>query len=201
MARRNDNTREELKQMAIASGVKILDEKGLDGLSARKVTSAMGYTIGTLYQVFNNYDDLILHVRGVVLDDLQQLLSDAIKHNHTSHKKIRTLAMAYLAFAKQSHSRWHILFSNDKPDTVLPEWYQLKLKMLFSVIEQTLLPLLNNNMQRAQDEAKILWAGVHGICVLSISQKLGRVGSQPAEELIDRFLKNYLRTLSADIKS
>lgn len=201
MARRGDNTREELKQMAIASGLKILDEKGLPGLSARKVTGAMGYTIGTLYQLFNNYDDLILHMRGVVLDDLQKSLTAALNPKHSVYKNVRTLAMGYLAFAKEFYPRWHILFSQDEPNAVLPQWYQAKLKSLFDVIEQALLPLFENNTARTPDEAKILWAGVHGICVLAITQKLERVGSKPAEVLIDRFLKNYLRTLSADTTS
>jgi len=193
MARRSDNTREELKRMAISAGLKLLDEGGLPALGARKVTREIGYTIGTLYQIFDNYNDLILHMRGVVLDDLQKLLRESVNNTHSTHSNITSLAKAYLGFAQKSYPRWHILFSQpDQPSDVLPEWYKEKLKALFMVIEQALLPLLGKHIRHVQEEAKILWAGVHGICVLSVTQKLERVGSKPAEELIDRFLRNYI---------
>lgn len=201
MARRNDNTKEELKAMAIASGLKILDERGLVGLSARKVTADMGYTIGTLYQVFNNYDDLILHMRGEVLEELQKLLAQSIQLKSTVHQNIHSLGMAYLSFARDSHSRWLLLFNQtDKFGSSLPEWYKIKLKTLFYVIEEALAPLPIEQYKNISEEAKILWAGVHGICVLAITNKLERVDSQPAEELIKRFLDNYLKALYSDTK-
>ena len=44
---------------------RIVAEHGHSGLSARKVASAIGYTVGTLYLVFDNLDDLVLQVRAI----------------------------------------------------------------------------------------------------------------------------------------
>ncbi len=196
MARRNDNTREELKTMAIASGLRILDKNGLSGLSARKITSDMGYTIGTLYQVFNNYDDLILHMRAEVLDELQKILAQATDPQSSVRENIHSLGISYLSFARDSNSRWLLLFNQtDKFGALLPEWYKIKLQALFHVIEEVISPFPMNQNKNRGEEAKILWAGVHGICVLAITNKLERVDSKPAEQLIERFLENYLNAL------
>ena len=52
MARRSDHSREELREMAITAAEQIVVEQGYEGLSARKVAAAIGYTVGTLYLVF-----------------------------------------------------------------------------------------------------------------------------------------------------
>ena len=43
--------------MALQATEKLLEKSGLAGLTARKVASAIGYTVGTLYLVFRNQDE------------------------------------------------------------------------------------------------------------------------------------------------
>ena len=69
MARRNDHSREQIQQMAIAAAISILNEEGLANLSTRKVASEIGYTVGTLYLVFRNLNELLLHVNAATLDE------------------------------------------------------------------------------------------------------------------------------------
>ena len=59
MARRKDHTREELTQLAIKAGRELVVEKGSAALTARNVAQAIGYTPGTLYNVFENIDALV----------------------------------------------------------------------------------------------------------------------------------------------
>ena len=70
MARRSDHSREELREMTLTAAENIVVEQGYEGLSARKVATAIGYTVGTLYLVFENLDDLILHINARTLDRL-----------------------------------------------------------------------------------------------------------------------------------
>lgn len=70
MARRSDHSRDELREMALTAAEQIVLENGYESLSARKVASAIGYTVGTLYLVFENLDDLVLQVNARTLDRL-----------------------------------------------------------------------------------------------------------------------------------
>jgi len=76
MGRRYDHTRKELKEMAIKAGTKLIEDKGLQNCSARKIAKKIGYSVGTLYNVFENYDDLVLHINAVTLDDLQHYFEE-----------------------------------------------------------------------------------------------------------------------------
>ena len=63
MARRSDHSREELYVMALAAAREIAEKDGLRGLKARRISREIGYTVGTLYNVFSNLDDLIIHLK------------------------------------------------------------------------------------------------------------------------------------------
>ena len=81
MARRSDHSREEIKEMALVAAEKMILANGKDGLSARKVAQEIGYTVGTLYLVFKNLDELILHVNGRTLDRLfEKMTADQKKY-------------------------------------------------------------------------------------------------------------------------
>ena len=68
MARRSDHSRDELRRMALEASKKILTKQGLRGLSTRRIAARMGYSAGTLYQIFDDFDDLILQVNAATLD-------------------------------------------------------------------------------------------------------------------------------------
>ncbi len=70
MARRSDHSREEIKELALNATEEIVAEAGFQALSARKVASAIGYTVGTIYLVFKNLDDLIMQVNARTLETL-----------------------------------------------------------------------------------------------------------------------------------
>ena len=56
MGRRNDHSREEIRQMALDAGTELLQQHGVAAVSARKVASRINYTVGTLYLVFENLE-------------------------------------------------------------------------------------------------------------------------------------------------
>ena len=70
MARRSDHSREQLRRLALDSARQITAEEGLRGLKARRVAREIGYTIGTIYNVFEDLDDLIVQMNAETLGAL-----------------------------------------------------------------------------------------------------------------------------------
>ncbi|MDG1286430.1 MAG: TetR/AcrR family transcriptional regulator [Rickettsiales bacterium] len=199
MARRSDHSRDEIKQMAILKGVEIIREHGLKELSARKLATAIGYTVGTLYNVFQNHDDIVVHINAATLDVMTHniaQLSSELTQAPTLEEAIRLLSFSYLAFAKQEYHLWNSVFEHDISKDDLPSWYQDKTGALFGVIESLLLAKPTCNPQEASTHAKVLWASIHGICSLSMNGKLALLDAAPVETLIETFLGNY-KLLSA----
>jgi AcrR family transcriptional regulator len=195
MARRSDHSRDEIRRMALDAAEAIVSVEGYKGLSARKVAAAIDYTVGTLYLVFENLDDLVLQVNGRTLDGLFEWLVGRCGQADAPRDRLLALAGAYIAYAEAETPRWNMLFEYvaEKGDT-LPDWYLEKLGKVFGLAEAALKPLDHaRSEQEFQQAARVLWASVHGICTLKIRQRLDLAGGQSAEAMAYMLIDNFLR--------
>jgi len=195
MARRNDHSREEIQAMAVQAAISILSREGLQGLSTRKVASAIGYTVGTLYLVFKNLDELILHVNAAALDELHKTLRTALTRETGPEAQVLAMAHAYLGFASAEYARWSLMFSHRMPTEMgLPDWFHDKVRHLFVLAAEPLQQINPTLSAQAYQQATyVLWSSVHGVCELGLNDKLTLGGEIQAEVLIDALVKNYLK--------
>ena len=196
MARRADHTRNELTELAVSAGLKIIKNKGIANFSARKVATDIGYTVGTLYNVFGSYDELILQINARTLDDWFTFMQGAMAKGGKS-APLHVLARAYIEYSSSHYRQWVALFEYHLSDErALPDWYIPKMTRFFVLTEQLLLPLLNGDRRKSKRAARVLWAGIHGICVLALSGKLDLVKADSPEVLAISFIDNYIRGLT-----
>ena len=200
MARRSDHSREELHQMALEAAEKIVVEQGFEGLSARKVAAGIGYTVGTLYLVFENIDDLILQINARTLDRLYARMSELQNPSINPRDYLVQLGQVYIRFADEDPHRWAMVFEHRLAEgRAIPAWYQEKVSRMFAMVEEGLEPLAG---QRPREEithaARALWGGVHGICILALSDTLGVAGVDSVQKLTQSLISNYLKGFTSD---
>jgi AcrR family transcriptional regulator len=197
MARRSDHTRDEIREMALRAAEQILADEGLGALSTRRVASAIGYTAGTLYLVFRNLDDLVLQVNAKTLDDLQARMIEQTNLAPAGLDRVLAVARTYLRFALERPHRWTLVYEHRlPPDEPTPEWYLEKVSLVFQLLEHTLRPVLEQSSEaEVSTAARVIWTGVHGIAVLTVSHRLHVVGTVSAEALVESLVINYLRGL------
>jgi AcrR family transcriptional regulator len=194
MGRRSDHTRNEIKEMAIRAGLELIEQGGFLNCSARKVAARIGYSAGTLYNVFEDYDDLVFHVNAVTLDDLNNYVQKDLDPDLGGVEAIKRVGAGYIEFAYEHDFRWKALFDYRRPaDTELPQWYLSRLNSLFAIGEKLLLPLVQGDLESARRVTQVLWAGVHGICSLGLTQRLGQDGTELLKTMSDSLIENYLR--------
>jgi AcrR family transcriptional regulator len=196
MARRADHSREELYENAMRAARRIVEAGGYRALTARNVADAIGYSPGTLYNVFENLDDLIVHLNGRTLDALY----DRLVHQEAATSPEESLGIlldGYLGFLDDHPKLWNVLFEYSLPEGFeLPEWYALKVNKVLGLLEDALSPLFSRQEADAKaNAARILWAGLHGICSLSGSGKLQVVTTQPVRAMAEGLLANYVAGL------
>lgn len=75
-------------------------------------------------------------------------------------------------------------------DAAIPEWYAEKTARLFDGIEQPMQMLSPH--KNAKQSATALWAGVHGICILTLRGKLNISPNDTALMIIDTMLDNFI---------
>lgn len=196
MARRNDHSRDELKQLALEAAEKVIDEQGYPALSARKVAAAIGYTAGTLYQVFTNLDDLCWHINARTMHQLQAQLDSALSTvlDLSAAQQLKQIGLVYLHFSQQWPNRWSLMFDHSTPDDISsPDWLNQAIQQLFDAVEKPLRMLQpHGSTKQLQHAVRVLWCGVHGIATLNLGHKLFLPDNTTTEQLLDNLLKNYL---------
>ena len=200
MARRSDHSREELREMVLSAAEQIVVEQGYQGLSARKVATAIGYTVGTLYLVFENLDDLILHINARTLDRLHARMTEIQANAGDATDYLLQLGEVYIAFADADPHRWAMVFEHRfSGDQVVPAWYQEKIARMFAMVEEGLEPLANDRTgQEITQAARALWGGVHGICILALTDNLGVVGVESMQDMTQSLISNYLKGFTSN---
>jgi len=195
MARRSDHSREELQEMAIKAAEHIVVEQSYEGLSARKVAAAIGYTVGTLYLVFENLDDLILHVNARTLNRLHARMRESQAHCVKTSDCLLQLGQAYIRFADEDPHRWAMVFEHRLSEgQVMPAWYQEKIERMFALVEEGLKPLAEHHTDdEIKQSSRALWGGVHGICILALAGNLGVAGVDSVQDLTNTLITNYLK--------
>lgn len=198
MGRRSSHTPQQLKELILEAAYEIIEAQGLAGLSAREIARRIEYSPGTIYNMFENLDDVVLRIEARVLDALDERLQTVIAEPGDDDK-VRRLAQAYLSFTHEKPKLWNLLFEHHLPaGAELPDWYQEKLEGLLRRVEAVIAPLFpagrDDERRRA---ARVLWAGVHGIVSLSTADKLSIVTPESAGRLVDDLVANYMKGLAA----
>jgi AcrR family transcriptional regulator len=195
--------------MALDAVERIVDAEGPEGLSARKVAACIGYTVGTLYLVFDNLDDLVLHANVRTLQRLHERMQAAAAaeageetgaecgETDRARRRIATLARTYLEFATEYRGRWGLVFGRRLVGIeTLPDWFRERVEAMFRSVEESLAELCPGLDRRQLSlAARALWSGVHGVCVLNLEGSLAAVGSHPVDALLDSLVDNYLAGL------
>ncbi len=198
MARRSDHTRPQLKEMAIAAASQIIASDGLRELSIRRIASAIGYTSGTLYQLFENLDALIVEVHISTQNDMLDVL-ETVEIGNDPEASLLALASGYAATAGENKNLWNALFSHSLPDGAkLPERYITTVNRLIGLCALALGPIFDgvaDGEEKAIHEANVLWASIYGIVSLDSAKKLPAF--EAVDELAESLVLNYVAGLKA----
>ena len=194
MGRRNLHSRAELGELALKAAAEIVDVDGAAALSMREVARRIGYTVGALYMVFLNLDDLIVRLNERTVAELAQSFDAVNRKASAPDQRLRLLAAAYLGFALLHTHRWRLVFEHRLPDDQdAPPSYRNHTAGMFRLVSENLRGVLPKREARDMDQTAIaLWAGIHGVCMLAVTGKLQVGGPTSVQRLLDELLDRFI---------
>jgi AcrR family transcriptional regulator len=185
--------------MALEAAERIIENEGYAGLSARKVASAIGYTVGSLYFVFRNLDELIIRINGRTLDQLYSVLINSLSDCRLPQQCVSALGDAYLDFAAHHPHRWRMIFEHQpRDDSLSMDFNREKIERFYELVEKQLIALAARPNEEIVLASRALWNGLHGIAVMTIITRTPLAGAEQAAHQLSRNLINhYLTGLSS----
>ncbi len=187
MGRRSDHTRIELEDLFVLEGRRQLAETGLARFSAREVAKRVGYSIGTLYNVFGSYDGLMLALNARTLTLWAEHLRARLATS--GEDRIKALVHGYFEFATINPKTWIAIYEHHMADGgPAPESYQALAADLMSIAAAEIareLPCAGDGAVLALTRSLV--ATVHGHCAFALYRTFSMLGeAAPADAALAR---------------
>ncbi len=198
ISERTERRRQKIFEDAIAAAQTIAREEGLEGLTARRVARSIGCSVGTLYNVFDNLDTLILHLNGKTVEALYDEFL-ALELPADAEQAVRLAIKTYLDFVRDNANLWSVIFDHVWPkDYPIPEWYLEKIRRPLAFVAKAMMPMFPpEKREECFQAATVLWSGLHGVYSLANAGKLGIVTSETVSALTDEMIANILAGLKS----
>ena len=128
------NTKNEMYRALVTKGRNLVIEKGSDFLTARKLSEASGYSVGTIYNQFLNMDNYIIVQNMLTLDEVYAYLSQ-VEKNANPYANINAYLDKFVAFVGENTNLWFLFydFHLKKRTEPLPDEYVRKIVKLMKL--------------------------------------------------------------------
>lgn len=173
-----------VRETLIKTTLKLMEKGGLETVKARKVAELSDVSVGTIYNLFGNFDGLILAASVKVYEQLQAVGLTAAKRIEAdlAGKGLRSerervlyrlsaLADTYVDFVADNANRWNALLAFNRSRGLSGTSDNLQhLAALMDIIVRMLdeAPVWKTQTER-RTAARALWSAVHGIVITNFS--------------------------------
>jgi AcrR family transcriptional regulator len=171
----------------IAEGHSQMAAHGFARFSAREVARKIGYSVGTIYNVFPSLDHLLLAINTRTFEMWTEHLR--AKLERAGGDRIRALVEAYFSFARENPNLWMAIYDHRLPPGMsMPEEDAERRATLTGIVIQEVAQVVRD---RSHEEihrlARSLIATVHGHCTFDLNGTFALMGEADAVQLaLDR---------------
>lgn len=177
----------------------IIADQGLSALSARVLADKIGCSVGSIYNVYDDLDDLIMRANSRTLVDLGMALTltQSIVLRDDPLKRLLTAARIYLDFCQANPRRWAAIFEHSLAEgRDIPSWHLEDHYRLFVFIKE---PIADLKSDMSDEDltilARSLFSGVHGIISLGRQIRLKALPHEviwkQVELIVTSFVKGF----------
>lgn len=191
-AAKGRRSREELRQATLDAAREIILEDGPEALTARRLAKAVGYTPGTIYNLFDSLPDVLWQVNRTHFARIAGLFSNL--PGATPQDRLHALASRYLDLVEAEPTLFRSLFEGPRKSEEFPDWYLRAIEGLLDLAASELVALAPDMPPAtARREAAALFAAIQGLAQLRAGGRLDLLTEASAKELADMLLVRVLR--------
>jgi AcrR family transcriptional regulator len=187
----------QFRQRLCDLALKAFAEQGVEGMSLRGLAAAAGCSRTTPYRYFKNKEDILAAVRQAQFQRMADDAEEVAGRVNDPDERLVALARAYLSFALATPDAYRVMYSVAQQD-------EQRYPELVRQVNRAQRPMMT-----AVDEAiesgsikgdptnivHVLWAGLHGIISLHLSDKLHM--GRNIEELAEVMIRSLSRAVAS----
>lgn len=189
---------DDLRRALVDAAEAVVRKEGVRALTARRVAADVGVAVGTTYNVFENLDALVTAVNRRTLSRLAEDLGRIETVGRSTKDILLAFADGYIRFVRENRNCWLAVFEIEMPDLSEEVPNQGYIDRLFGFLEKAIrsgFPGLGDAAVR--HSARGLWATVHGLLMLSESNRLDVIRLDDIRPTIEHLVTCHLAGLEA----
>ena len=189
---KTETRRAELREALVDLAEAQIIKGGLNSIKARDLAQEAKCSVGAIYNVYSDLNDLVMAVNGRTFTRIGKEVGGAVVGHEAeaAERRLVLLAHAYLNFAAENHNLWRALFDIELPDDPnVPEWYRTELQALFRHIAHPVSQIFQDLKGRELElMVRALFSSVHGIVLLGLENRISGVPRANIESMIEAVL-------------
>ena len=189
--------KKKIRRRALIVGIArdLITSKGLRSLKVRDIADAADCSIGSVYNEFGDFDEVILTVNKETVQALTARLKAVPKDDPI--RQLHGLAATYLEFAAEHANLLRSLFEHRmEEDRPFPEDILIMVMDAFNLMHEPLERLMPGRAPK--DVAllsRIMFSAVHGIISLGLEERMVAVPPESLRQQVAQFVDTHLKGL------
>lgn len=198
---RKEREKLEMRSLILHAAKELFLADGYDKTSIRNIAEKIEYSPGTIYQYFDDKDDIFLTIHIQAFDYLMSLFAE-VSVITNPFERLREIGRIYVEFALQNPELYDLMFSMRAPMASL----QAKKEKwgsgfeAFDFLKHTLQECINQGLLRYKDvELATIstWAHVHGLVSLFIHERYQMLPPEQVGGIIHTCMDNMMELMKA----
>lgn len=177
--------KDNIQNLLIETGRRIVCEKGTEALTVRKLSEASGCSVGAIYNQFSNMENFIVIQNYMTLDTLAERLGK-VPHTEDAYADMNKFLEEFVDFVIENKNLWYMLhsFHLRNNNRTFSYFYLRKVVKITGLINKFLLKIVPE-MERPERilSAQILW-----LTLFALSSFL-------TKDILDSFTKVNRKTI------
>jgi AcrR family transcriptional regulator len=210
-AKRTQKEVESIKEQILREALELMNKHGFEGFSMRKLGNRLGVSAKTIYNYYNNKDELYLVILTNGFARLYDRFESAYKKHASPMDRLEALGREYLFFGLEHANiynlmfTWHVPKFKDYLGTPLEPVAQFELETALKVSELFMKAIKETSPEGApftDDEARFhmiwMWSQMHGFVAGFNNTLLDYMHENPAT-LKEKILKQTFGQFKQEI--
>lgn len=191
--KRNQEQHDAIKSQILLCTREIIQTEGIDGVSIRKITKAMGYSPGIVYHYFSDKDAIIEHIFMEGYVQIAQAVRSELIINASADAKLKGAFAAYIGAARNHAMEYKAIMTSSDPKIM--KWTSMLGKD--QELSNSGLAMLKENLDAGMHEglykemtstimAQLLWSCLFGFTLKVIVEE---IDDERIQELQEQFFQ------------
>lgn len=188
-----------MRELILKSAHELFVDRGFEEISIRNIADAIEYSPATIYLYFKDKNEIFYALHGEAFQQFNAFMAP-LATIKDPFERLVTMGELYIRFAFINPKYYDIMFILDSPmqcDKTSDDWKEGEraLQTLEGLVTECMAQGFFKN-QDVKIMAFTIWSYVHGMCSLSLRERMRHYPEEEHEEMKEKSFRIFVQMLS-----